>query len=211
MAIFVESTFESAKADASRRRHLRHLEHIRVARKLQNLLIMLCSGHQDTFRQQNKPKPSLLHRAFATNNDDIHSKVVMQSDVTLKHYLSPQEFERIIDEPQVQQMLIDMEVSVGDWLNLFDVLDADGNRRLNIGEIVHGLMKLRGGADKCDVVSLVLMVRATQAEIGKLIHAQREQGQIIEEIWACLRTDGLSPAAGWDASWDMTSVHKIPC
>jgi len=208
MAIFVESTFESAKADASRRRHIRHLEHVQIARKLQHLLLMICSDQQDTFQEQSDKTKPWLHRTFGTSNADIHFKNNMQPGVSMKHYVGPQEFERIIDEPAVQQMLSAMDVSIGDWLNLFDVLDADGNRRLNIGEIVHGLMKLRGGAEKCDIVSLVLMLRSTQSEIKQLVYEQKEQGRVMDEIMECLRNAGTSSVVAWELSSNNTSVSQ---
>lgn len=185
----MESTFESAKADAARRRKLRHAEHVRIARKLNHLLIMLHTGRQNTVLKQERDKSWLL-RAFATSKVKVNFDDLPAGPI--KHYVRHHEFEQIIDEPAVQQLLEDMDISVGDWVNLFDVLDADGNRLLDIGEIVHGLMKLRGGADKCDVVSLVLMVRAIQSEVHKLVHIQKKQGTMIENIFGCFGQSGVN-------------------
>lgn len=44
MAIFVENTIDNAKRNEVRRRQAKHREHLRVAQKLQQLIILLCTG-----------------------------------------------------------------------------------------------------------------------------------------------------------------------
>merc|ERR1719329_1841102 len=51
-------------------------------------------------------------------------------------------------------------------MNLFDTLDADGSGSLDLPELVSGIMKLRGAADKGDIVASLLSVRHMQKTLG---------------------------------------------
>merc|ERR1712151_383174 len=76
--------------------------------------------------------------------------------------VSKTEFEVMVTDPYVSTLLDDLEVEEDNRSDLFDVLDADGNGKLQIGELVVGLMKLRGPARKSDVIAVRLMLRDFQ-------------------------------------------------
>merc|ERR1712039_808687 len=66
-----------------------------------------------------------------------------------------------IQTPQVVELLDELEIHVGDRMELFDVIDADSSGSIDISELILGLLKLRsGGADKTDVVSAILGIRS---------------------------------------------------
>merc|ERR1712032_1159267 len=77
-------------------------------------------------------------------------------------------------------MMDDLEISVSNRSKLFDVLDSDGSGSLDISELVEGLMKLRGPADKGDIVSAVLNVRTLQRSFKVFERDCSEKQQLIE-------------------------------
>merc|ERR1711920_985664 len=67
-----------------------------------------------------------------------------------------------------KDLLEDLEISVSNHTKLFDIIDSNGSGTLDVGELIEGLMKLRGPADKGDVVCAALMVRSTQRHLRRL-------------------------------------------
>merc|ERR1712151_42296 len=75
-------------------------------------------------------------------------------------------FNTVITHKEVIALLDDLEVHV-DHMELFDVLDADGNNEVDTTEFISGILKLRsGGADKSDMVAAILGIRALQNSIN---------------------------------------------
>merc|ERR1719444_623078 len=52
-----------------------------------------------------------------------------------------------------------MDIGTTNRADLFHVLDSDMSGSLQLNELLHGLMKLRGPAEKCDVVATMLAVK----------------------------------------------------
>merc|ERR1712226_1308631 len=77
-------------------------------------------------------------------------------------------FNLVICHKEVLALLDDLEVHV-DHMELFDVLDADGNNEVDTTEFISGILKLRsGGADKSDMVAAILGIRALQTSVGTI-------------------------------------------
>jgi len=64
-----------------------------------------------------------------------------------------------ISEPEMAGMLADLDITVANKGDLFDVLDCDLSGELEVAELIEGLMRLRGPADKSDAVATLLGVR----------------------------------------------------
>merc|ERR1711920_613493 len=64
-----------------------------------------------------------------------------------------------LDDPEMHVLLEELDISTGSKKQLFDVLDCDLSGELEVGEIISGLMRLRGPTEKCDVVAALLSVR----------------------------------------------------
>merc|ERR1711972_1168982 len=82
--------------------------------------------------------------------------------------VSREVFDEVLRDPQVKDLLEDLEISVSNHSKLFDIIDSNGSGSLDVGELIEGPMKLRGPADKGDVVCAALMVRSTQRHLRKL-------------------------------------------
>ena len=68
-------------------------------------------------------------------------------------------FMQWLQEPNFLQVLENADVDVSNKFDLFDVLDADMGGKLELDEVVTGLMKLRGPVSKSDLVAMRLQVR----------------------------------------------------
>ena len=64
-----------------------------------------------------------------------------------------------LEEPSFLSVLENADVDVSNKFDLFDVLDADMGGKLELDEVVTGLMKLRGPVSKSDLVAMRLQVR----------------------------------------------------
>ncbi|OLQ04504.1 Cation channel sperm-associated protein 1 [Symbiodinium microadriaticum] len=64
-----------------------------------------------------------------------------------------------LQEPAFLHVLERADVDVSNKFDLFDVLDSDMGGRLELDEVVTGLMKLRGPVSKTDLIAIRLQVR----------------------------------------------------
>jgi len=148
-AVFVENVLESAKLDELRRHMLQHESTLLLAEDLRHLLHIIlnnCSLDRD---QSNSSQ----------GNNYYESKHLRTS-------ITKQTFKRLMLHPDVQKILGDLEVSVYERGKLFDILDANGDGKLGVTEMVEGLLRLRGPVDKADVVSSSLMLRCVREGIS---------------------------------------------
>merc|ERR1711920_1187242 len=89
-----------------------------------------------------------------------------------------------------KDLLEDLEISVQNHNKLFDIIDSNGSGSLDIGELIEGLMKLRGPADKGDIVCASLMVRSTQRHLRKVeadmfsrfVALDRRQNEVLKSL-----------------------------
>jgi len=183
MAVFVENTIENAKHDEERRREARTHEHIRVARKLQEVILMFCAGEQtplaDT-RLETEHEPTgvfgWFKRVFSTRwtlkESLLQSQIfdeqmkITTSNLSLK--VTHASFHKILEKPEVQALLDDLDIGYNSRGALFDVLDANCNGVLEVSELVQGLLKLRGAAEKGDIIASLLAIRSLQRNMKAL-------------------------------------------
>lgn len=160
-AVFVETTMEAAKHDERRRQQLRRTEHLHVARRLQQFVVQFCKA---TAPDEPKEKFSWTRRLwFLKTKSSVRKEMPLNASHT--DPISRAVFAKVIATPEMKDLLEDIDVNVSDPLILFDTLDADGDGSLDVAELVKGIMRLRGPADKGDVVASLLTVRETHARL----------------------------------------------
>lgn len=71
-------------------------------------------------------------------------------------------------DPVIVEALHDLDIDPGDHSYLSDILDPDNSGTVRVSEIVDGLRRLRGDPRRSDVVTIDLMVRSLQVELGAL-------------------------------------------
>jgi len=146
-AIYIENTLAAAKhQDESRKK-----EGLWVAQTTKRLLTKFCAAQQ-----------TINRGVELTNRKDFHSVLTESSlrdlqDTTIQ--ISKETFLHVIQDPEVLGLMDDLDIPV-ERARLFDVFDADGSGTLGIRELVQGLLKVRGEAQRSDVLAGVLAVRA---------------------------------------------------
>eukprot|EP00929_Paragymnodinium_shiwhaense_P068879 TRINITY_DN34729_c0_g1_i1.p1 TRINITY_DN34729_c0_g1~~TRINITY_DN34729_c0_g1_i1.p1 ORF type:complete len:763 (-),score=163.21 TRINITY_DN34729_c0_g1_i1:142-2430(-) len=84
-----------------------------------------------------------------------------------------------LDDPRVVSMLDELDVCTSNRSDLFDVIDADNSGVLDEDELVLGLMKLRGPAERGDAVACRLTLDFMQ---GSLEEHHKEVSDILRHI-----------------------------
>jgi Ca2+-binding EF-hand superfamily protein len=79
-------------------------------------------------------------------------------------------FAKVLQDPQGQQALIDLDIALEDHENLFELLDSDGSGGLHFDDLVVGLEKLRGDPRRSDIVCVDLMMRAFHVHMHNVVH-----------------------------------------
>merc|ERR1712113_1271258 len=83
----------------------------------------------------------------------------LDMDEQLKKPIQRSQFQAWLDDPDMLQMLEDVQIDSSTKFEIFDVLDMDMNAQLELDELVGGLMRLRGGICKSDIVAIRMKVR----------------------------------------------------
>merc|ERR1712113_733788 len=64
-----------------------------------------------------------------------------------------------LNDPEMVELLDELDIGTGNKSQLFDVLDCDLSGELEVNEIISGMMRLRGPPEKSDIVAALLCVR----------------------------------------------------
>ncbi|CAE7909535.1 CACNA1F [Symbiodinium microadriaticum] len=110
-----------------------------------------CDHHVDMSRLTLTPSATLL------TDDEIHENIQITKDLFLL----------VIQDRGVQGLMDELELPQ-ERARLFEVIDADGSGTLHIAELVHGLLKIRGEANKSDLVAPLLATQSVQNMVAGL-------------------------------------------
>merc|ERR1712032_1448126 len=146
MAIFVETTMANAQAHEYTRRMLKEQEDNRTAVKLKDIITSL-------FVERVAMSPKSFEKEHSTELLNMNPSV----DLT--------KFLEVVGRKDVQKLLDDLDIKIGNRFQLFEILDANGDGVLECSELVKGLLKLRGGPQKSDAVASVLISRSIQQKL----------------------------------------------
>eukprot|EP00812_Abedinium_dasypus_P014698 NODE_824_length_1350_cov_419.744402.p1 GENE.NODE_824_length_1350_cov_419.744402~~NODE_824_length_1350_cov_419.744402.p1 ORF type:complete len:407 (+),score=137.10 NODE_824_length_1350_cov_419.744402:88-1221(+) len=149
-AVYVENTLANAR-HAGESARARKKEALRVARNTKLLLKKLYAA-QRAVNDAGCLSRELMNKAMMHCSDDD-----LRHDVTI----SKETFFYALQEPSVRALLDDLDITQ-ERARLFDVLDADGDGRLDIKELIRGLLRVRGDSQRSDTVSVLLSMRSFQ-------------------------------------------------
>lgn len=185
MAIFVENVQEAAK---QKQMLFEESERARVWVKLRQLVLRFGGAGTPSRDRATAPR---LHRvsqllpmmhkmydggAVQKGKDDEPAHFVLGGRIS-RHM-----FDVVTQMKDTKWLLDDLEIYVADPVELFDVLDADGSAYIDMTELIDGLLKLRsGGADKSDIVSVILGVRTIQKNLVNAAEAQQELAIMLQD------------------------------
>jgi len=200
-AIFVEKTLEYAKVDSVKRREARYREDVRVAKELRDVVLKVFAYHQSPLsiaggRQLERNKTGLLAMFGSRRTAENLEPQEPDNTELLQTSIGKSEFEQVMEDPEIRLILDDLEVAVTSSSKLFDILDSNGNGSLDVAEVTEGLMKLRGPADKGDVISASLTARSLQTTLKDMQQSHEKFGKTVlsalETIYR-YQTIGASP------------------
>merc|ERR1712007_31281 len=83
-------------------------------------------------------------------------------------FMTRQQFDMAIRCKGVRRLLEQLDVDEVDQVDLFDALDADSNHRLEIDELINGVLKMGGKARKIDVVATRLLLKTVAEKVFRL-------------------------------------------
>jgi len=85
----------------------------------------------------------------------------------------------VVKDPVAIQALNDLDIDPEDHKYLSDILDPDNGGSVAISEFVDGLRRLRGDPRRSDIVTVDLMIRSMQQQIGDI---QRKVTALLEDL-----------------------------
>jgi len=191
IAIYIEKTLDAAKIQSLMDKKTRDRESLRVAHVTKRLLKKFCRAVrffgkdvQDD-RAHGIKMGKLLNDATHEEEDEIED-----FDMTISKDL----FLLVIQHKEVQALLDELDIP-HDRASLFDVLDADGSGDLEVTELVHGFLKVRGDARKSDVVAGLLSIRAVQEQLRHVDAHVQDCHMKVNELFARRSIGGVAPLA----------------
>eukprot|EP00928_Gymnodinium_smaydae_P063186 TRINITY_DN4684_c0_g3_i2.p1 TRINITY_DN4684_c0_g3~~TRINITY_DN4684_c0_g3_i2.p1 ORF type:complete len:666 (+),score=125.16 TRINITY_DN4684_c0_g3_i2:294-2000(+) len=162
-ALVVDSTLNAAKL-VEFKQSLNKEEKMKTAVRLHKLATLL------------EEKQQVL------NGDDFASE-----DRTLL-YMNRTTFDQAMRDNVVKKLLDELDIDETDQHDLFEALDSDGNGRVEIEELIQGVVKMRGKARKVDVVAARLMLKTLSSRVVKIDSLVRNcinsQQQLMDVILA---------------------------
>jgi len=147
----------------------RQAETIRVAKELSKVVLLICGGSQSLDNYHDNRRSSFGRLLRRAENIAGHANSRAEGPSTpMQMAVTRDTFVQLMDDPVVLELLEDLEISISNKEKLFDIIDSNGNGSVDVSELIEGLMKLRGPADKGDAVSAALMVRQVQRDLRTL-------------------------------------------
>eukprot|EP00927_Polykrikos_kofoidii_P073314 TRINITY_DN6935_c0_g1_i2.p1 TRINITY_DN6935_c0_g1~~TRINITY_DN6935_c0_g1_i2.p1 ORF type:complete len:238 (+),score=45.67 TRINITY_DN6935_c0_g1_i2:95-715(+) len=172
ISIYVENTMTAARIDdASTARQ------VRVAHKTRELLAKFCLA-QTTFDEVGSggiPTVEDVKRKLAVRDTSRLSVEDSEMVVTKEIFLIA------IQDSSVQKLMDDLDIP-SDRAYLFDIFDTKGCGKLLVTELVHGLLKVRGGPKKSDIVAVLLAVQAIRREVVDLKRVIRPKDGLSNKV-----------------------------
>jgi len=161
LAVYVDITMKAAKENDAVSAEQYARESIRIARATRELLKKFAAAHHIFHETEDHhvdmSKLTLTPSATLLTDDEIHENIQITKDLFLL----------VIQDRGVQALLDELELPQ-ERARLFEVIDADGSGTLHIAELVHGLLKIRGEANKSDLVAPLLATQSVQNMVAGL-------------------------------------------
>lgn len=169
MAVFIDNVMSQS---VQRKQKERSLVSEQMEVKLKELILKLL--RHETVKRTNVTGyfMSLFNRKVETtfNTKSMEAVHIATRRTQVDHAIANMEqeedpritrtiFDLWMKDPEMIDMLDELDIGTGDKAQIFDVLDCDRSRELEVEQVVSGLMALRGQTEKCDVVAVLLCLR----------------------------------------------------
>ncbi|CAE7759562.1 CACNA1S, partial [Symbiodinium sp. CCMP2456] len=163
LAVYVDITMKAAKENDAVNAEQYSRESIRVAKTTRELLKKFSAAYR-LFNDLDSAKDS---NSWGTRLDLGRAGVFNETEMD-KIAITKELFLLIVQDSAVQKLMDELDLPP-DRANLFEIIDADGSGTLQITELLHGLLKIRGDLSKSDAVASLLATRAVQQMLADFI------------------------------------------
>lgn len=169
LAVYVDITMKAAKETDAITAEQYSRESIRIARTTRELLKKFSLAHhlyhlsegeeteEDKAEESTRTKLANMKTATVFEEDGVHDKIAISKELFLL----------VIQDQSVQALMDELDLPP-DRASLFEIIDADASGTLQITELLHGLLKIRGEINKSDAVASLLATRAVQSQVTVL-------------------------------------------
>jgi hypothetical protein len=186
VAIYVENTVAAAKYNDQKIKEQRLRDEEAFKQKSLELAML-------AFSLKNGTDTSMGHSPTGTTIPDHN----LDLDAIYAMKITQEEFSEICQNPGFSELMIDLDIAAANQQDLFDTLDADRGGSLDICEIIDGIGRLRGEAQKADVVAVLVNVR-------HIIEVLETHNKVMDKIWKRIKS---MPIDGVDRISTGHSMH----
>mmetsp|Transcript_30385 Transcript_30385/g.69949 ORF Transcript_30385/g.69949 Transcript_30385/m.69949 type:complete len:642 (+) Transcript_30385:101-2026(+) len=166
MAIFVDNALSDAKRQERELKLAKLKDRTMQKEKTAHLLEMLL----DRIIEE-----SILKGDTGESSRDLHDGL---AEVTHME-VSKDVFTDFLLDPEVCAILDALDVPEEERLDIFEVLDANGNGTLQLEELINGVIKLRGEPRRSDTVHVLLVIQSLQEEMQTFRDTVLQQMQVL--------------------------------
>mmetsp|Transcript_33716 Transcript_33716/g.104722 ORF Transcript_33716/g.104722 Transcript_33716/m.104722 type:complete len:201 (-) Transcript_33716:37-639(-) len=117
-------------------------------------------------RQQQREQMLLAEQAIWRSIEQSLREVFQEVDEDQSGSLTYEELEDMMSDERVQMFLKHLKIDATDTKKLFQVLDVDGSREIELEEFVSGIMRVKGEATSLDILQLRKKVERSNRLLG---------------------------------------------
>jgi len=173
-AIFVEATLNGLKENEVHRRYAKAYESNYMTEQLAKL-VMTVSTQVQKLRSRTV-LPTIL--GLSSSNLNSSSTNAFETFENGETYLSEEEFNQLVRQPDVRLILNDLDVSVEPRPGIFDAFNTEADGTVSLSELVSGLMRLRGDLHKVDMVIAQMSLDHMQKQIADIKKAADDASKL---------------------------------
>lgn len=177
LAVYVDITMRAAKENDVQTAEAYSRESIRIARTTRELLKRFVAAYHAFIDMEENGTPA--HKGSLRK---LPSAALLTEDLMTDINISKELFLLVIQDKKIQRLMDELDLPP-DRANLFEVIDADGSGTLEMAELLHGLLKIRGEVNKSDTVASYLATKAVQNMVSEL---KEETTRTVKEMKAKL-------------------------
>merc|ERR1719247_3146949 len=172
VAIYVENTVAAAKYNDQKIKEQRLRDEEAFKQKSLELAML-------AFSLKNGTDTGMGHSPTGTTIPDHN----LDLDAIYAMQITQEGFVELCKNPGFSELLADLDIAAADQQDLFDTLDADRGGSLDICEIIDGIGRLRGEAQKADVVAVLVNVR-------HIIEVLETHNKVLDKMWKRIKSMG---------------------
>ncbi|CAJ1353836.1 unnamed protein product [Effrenium voratum] len=164
LGVYVDITMRAAKENEAQSAEAHSRESIRIARTTRELLKRFAAAYH-VFTEL-EVDPTSPEDTKDSKFSKLPSSALLTEDDLRDVAITKELFLLVIQDGRVQKLMDELDLPP-DRANLFEIIDADSSGTLQIAELLHGLLKIRGEINKSDTIASLLATKAVQSMLSE--------------------------------------------